>query len=194
MAYGVFSSVWPKEEESSVPKNWVNFSAFLIVVVLFPLIVYRESLRLEHFLSRLGDIPDLESVAATSTEFVVLLLFVMIVGLYWKLRTPGYNRNDVRLTFYVYLLVYMIVSYLVTGLFAGHTELNHHLYLVNALVIYFFSRKESNAMFDTVTDKVEPRRWFAYLIGIIVFLAILSVILINIHGELGGAHNRFLVN
>jgi uncharacterized membrane protein YiaA len=118
----------------------------------------------------------------------------MMAGLYLKLKVPGYNRNGVRLTFYVYLLVYMIASYLITGLFAGRAELNHHLYLVNALVIYLLSRKESNAMFDTLTDRVEPRRWFVYLIGIIVFMALLSVILINIHGELGGAHNRFPID
>jgi len=194
MAYGVFSSVWPEEDESVVPKKWVNFSAFLIVIVLFPLIVYRESLRVEHFISRLGDIPNLQSIAAISTETIVLLLFAMMGGLYLKLKTPGYNRNDVRLTFYVYLLVYMIASYLITGLFAGRAELNHHLYLLNAIVIYLLSRKESNAMFDTLTDKVEPRRWFVYLVGIIVFMALLSVILINIHGELVGAHNRFPID
>lgn len=194
MAYGVFSSVWPEEEESAVPKRWENLSAFLIVIVLFPLIVYRESLRLEHFLSRLGDIPDLESIASMSTNFVVGLLLVMMLGLYWKLRTPGYQRSDVRLTFYVYLLVYMIVSYLITGLFAGHTALNHHLYLLNAVVIYLLTLKERPAMLDKVTDKVEPGKWFVYLVVIIAFLALLSLILINIHGEMGGAHNRFPVN
>ncbi len=194
MAYGVYSSVWPEGEESRLPGKWVNFSAFLIVIIMIPMIVYRESLRLEHFLGRLGDIPNLESVAAISTETVVLLLFVMMAGLYWKLRTPGHNRNDVRLTLYVYLIVYMIASYLVTGLFAGHAELNHHLYIVNLLVIYLLSRKETNAMLDTVTDRVEPRRWFVYLVVIIVILSILSVILVNNHGELGGAHNRFPVN
>ncbi len=194
MAYGVFSSVWPEEEENVPPARWTNFSAFLIVIVLFPLIVYRESLRLDHFLQRLGDIPNLESIAAVSTEFVVVLLFVMMAGLYLKLRTPGYGRNDVRLTFYVYLLVYMIVSYLITGLFAGHTALNHHLYLLNALVIYLLSRKDRPAMLDTLTDKVEPRKWFGYLILIIVVLAVLSLILINIHGPMSGGHNRFPVS
>ena len=194
MGYGVFSSVWPDEKESTVPKRWENFSAFLIVIVLFPLIVYRESLRLEHFLSRLGDIPNVESIASMSTNFVVGLLFVMMLGLYWKLRTTEYQRSDVRLTFYVYLLVYMIVSYLITGLFAGHTALNHHLYLVNVVVIYLLTLKERPAMLDKVTDIVEPGKWFMYLMVIIAFLALLSLVLINIHGELGGAHNRFPVN
>jgi len=46
-------------------------------------------------------------------------------------------------------------------------------------------------MLDTLTDQVNVKRWFVYLIAIIIVLAILSFIAINIHGELGGSHDRF---
>jgi hypothetical protein len=192
MAYGVFSSVWP--EDDSVSEKWVNRSALFITVVLIPLIVFRESLRLEHFMNRLGDIPNLEAVAMFSATFVALLLLVMMAVLLWKLRTPGYKRSDVLLFFFFYFIVYAVVSYAITGLFGGHTGLNHHLYLVNILIIYLLVKKERSAMFEVVSDKVDSKRWLMYLFAVIAFLAVLSLIAINMHGELGGAHDRFPVN
>ncbi len=191
MAYGVFSSVWPGDD--AVPEKWMNRAALFIVVVLIPLIVFRESLRLEHFLSRLGDIPNLAGVAAFSTWFVVALLIVMMVTLLWKLRIPGYKRSDVLWFFFFYFIVYAFVSYAITGLFAGHTSLNHHLYVANIILIYLLLNMKSPAMFEVLTDKLEFKRWLMYLFLIIVFLAILSFIAINIHGEMGGAHDRFPV-
>jgi len=189
MAYGVFSSVWPKDEE--VPEKWVNKAAVFIVVVFIPLIVFRESLRLEHFLSRLGDIPNLESVALSSTWLVVAVLLAMMVGVFLRLKKSDYNKSDVMFFFFAYLIVYTFVSYMISGLLAGNMELNHHLYVLNIVLIFILLRKDSPASFTNLTDKVETKRWLMYLIGIILFLAILSFVLINIHGELGGSHDRF---
>jgi len=192
MAYGVFSSVWPKDD--AVPEKWVNRVSMFLVAVFIPLIVFRESLTREHFMKRLGDIPNLESIATISTWFVVIVLLAMIISIFVKLKRPAYNKSDVMFFFFIYLIVYTLLSYSITGLFAGKTELNHHLYVINIIVIYFLVRKNYPAVFSNITDKLETKPWAVYLIGIILFLAILSLIAINIHGELGGSHNRFPVN
>ncbi|RLD77892.1 MAG: hypothetical protein DRJ10_11195, partial [Bacteroidetes bacterium] len=192
MAYGVFSSVWPKDD--AVPEKWVNRVSMFLVAVFIPLIVFRESLTREHFMKRLGDIPNLESIATISTWFVVIVLLAMIISIFVKLKRPAYNKSDVMFFFFIYLIVYTLLSYSITGLFAGKTELNHHLYVINIVVIYFLVRKNYPAVFSNITDKLETKPWAVYLIGIILFLAILSLIAINIHGELGGSHNRFPVN
>ncbi|RLD84048.1 MAG: hypothetical protein DRJ10_02215 [Bacteroidetes bacterium] len=192
MAYGVFSSVWPKDD--TVPENWVNKISAFIVVIVFPLIVFRESLRLEHFMKRLGDIPNLENVALTSTWIVVVILLAMVVSVFMRLRKTSYDKSDVMFFFFAYLIVYTLTSYIITGLFAGNTSLNHHLYVLNIVLVFIFLKKDSQAIFSNVTDKIETKRWMMYLIGIILFLALLSLIAINIHGELGGSHDRFPVN
>src|SRR5690606_31982528 len=51
MAYGVFSSQWP--EESPKPKKWENWASLIIVAVLIPLIVYRETLNYDYLVGRL---------------------------------------------------------------------------------------------------------------------------------------------
>lgn len=189
MAYGVFSSVWPKDE--TTPEKWAHKVSCFILVVFIPLIVFRESLRLEHFMERLGDIPNLESIATISAWFVVIILLTMMISIFIRLKNPTYNKSDVKFFFFIYLIVYTLLSYTVTGLFAGEMNFNHHLYVINIVLILIFLRKDSSATFSNVTDKVETKRWFMYLIGIIVFLAFLSFVLINIHNELGGSHNRF---
>ncbi len=192
MAYGVFSSKWPIEEKK--PKKWVNRAALFIVLVLIPVIVYRESLTYEHFFKRLGDISNLEFVASLSTTLVAIILILMSVILFWKLKDGNYKKKDVVLFFFVYLSVYIFVSYAVTGLFAGNMELNHHLYVLNIMLIFILLRLDNPAMFETVSNQVNSKKWFAYFIMILIFIAVLSIIAINTHGELGGSHNRFPVN
>ena len=192
MAYGVFSSKWPTEE--SIQKNWVNRAALFIIVVFVPLIIYRESLAYEYFLKRLGEIINLDSVALISTSIVGIVLVLMSVILFWKLKDGIYTKKNIILFFFVYLTVYIFISYSVTGLFAGNTHLNHHLYILNIVLIFILLKKGDPAMFKVVTDHVNAKKWFMYLVLILIFITILAVIVINIHGDLGGAHNRFSVN
>lgn len=192
MAYGVFSSKWPVDE--TLPKKWANRTALIFIVVLIPVIVYRESLVYEYFIKRLGEILNLDSVAIISTTVVAVVLVLMSVFLFWKLKDGKYKKKDLMLFFFVYLAVYIFISYAVTGLFAGSTELNHHLYILNIILIFILLRKEKSAMFKIVSDKVDSKKWVIILIIILIFIALLALVAINTHGELGGAHNRFPVN
>jgi len=192
MAYGVFSSKWPVDE--TLPKKWANRTALFFIVVLIPVIVYRESLAYESFIKRLGEILNLDSVAFLSTTVVAVVLVLMSVFLFWKLKDEKYKKKDLVLFFFVYLAVYIFISYAVTGLFAGRTELNHHLYILNIILIFILLRKEKSAIFEIASDKVDSKKWFIILIMILIFIALLALVAINTHGELGGAHNRFPVN
>ena len=192
MAYGAYSSKWPVDE--TLPKKWVNRTALFFIVVLIPIIVYRESLAYEYFIKRLGEILNLDSVAFISTTIVAVVLILMLVFLFWKLKDGNYKKKDLVLFFFVYLSVYIFISYAVTGLFAGRTELNHHLYILNIVLIFILLRKEKSAMFEIISDKVDSKKWFIILIMILIFIAFLAFVAINTHGELGGAHNRFPVN
>jgi hypothetical protein len=192
MAYGVFSSKWP--EEAVAPKKWINRSALFIIAVFIPLIVYRESLSFQRYLRRLGEIPNLETVALISTIFSFVIILSVIILSYWIIRKNDFKKNAVVSLFLIFLVAYTLQSYSVTGIFAGRAGLNHHLYVANIVVIFFLVRKSYPALFENPSDKVTVSRWFIYFIVIVAVLALLSLIAINIHGEMGGAHNRFPLN
>lgn len=192
MAYGVFSSKWPVVDE--LPKKWANTAALFFIVVFIPLIVYRETLAFEHLFRNFKDLQNAENLATISTVFSAILMLAIAIFLFWKLNKAAFKKNDVMLFFLLLLSVYILLSYTLKGLFAGVTHLNHHLYFVNLLVIIILSRNARPAMFDGVSGKVRVARWFIFLAAIVLVLAFLTLIAINIHGEMGGAHNRFPIN
>ena len=191
MAYGVFSSKW--EIEDVKPKKWVNQIALFIIIVFIPSIIFRESLTYKHFLKRLGEISNPE-FASFSTIFTAVILIIMAIVIFWRLKNRSYKKNEITFFFFIYLITYVLISYTVTGLFEGKMALNHHLYVLNILLIFLMVRKEKLAIFDTVSNKINSKKWFTYFLVILIFIAILSLITINIHDELGGSHNRFSVN
>ena len=192
MAYGVFSSVWPVENVT--PPKWTTRISAIIIAVFIPLIVFRESLTYKIYLNRLGEIPNLESVATISTIFSLLVLAIMFFVVFWKLKSKKFEKKDVTMVFFLFLIVYTLISYSASGIFAGKVSLNHHLYIVNIIVIFILMKKDFTAIFDKTTNEVIVIRWLFYFILILVVLAILAFISINIHGEMGGSHNRFQIN
>lgn len=189
MAYGVWTSKWPVDTEK--PKAWVNNTALFIMIVFVPLIVFRESLGYEHMLKRLGGTPNLEPVAMISSICAAGILLLMAIFLFWKLKDGNYAQKDIAVFLFGYLSVYMTMSYLVTGLLAGKTSLNHHLYVLNILAVFMLYRLGKFKMPETFSDAINGKKWLAYLIIILALLAVLSIIAMNIHGELPGGHNRF---
>lgn len=192
MAYGVFSSKWPIEVTKV--KSWTNRVALFILVVFIPLIVYRESLSYEHLMKRLGDIVSLESVALISTTFVVILLIFVAAFLLWKLGDSRYKLKEVTLFLFVYLATYAILSYVVTGIFTGEMNLNHHLYVINIILIFVMFKKGKLVGSESVSEDINIKKWTIFFIIIIAFIAILSLIVANFHEGLSGGHNRFLMN
>lgn len=192
MAYGVFSSQWPVDDTK--PKAWVNRLALFFIIVFIPLIIYRESLSYNYFLKRLGEIPDLESVAFSSTIFVAVVLLLMAIGLFWRLGNTNYKKKSISLFLFVYLATYTLISYVVTGLFAGKTSFNHHLYVLNIILIFILFRNGKYDVFNKVSKAVNTRKWFLWFVVILICIALFSLIVVNAHGELSGGHNRFSID
>ena len=159
--------------------------------MFIPLIVYRESLSYEHLMKRLGDIASLESVALISTTFVAILLILVAILLLWKLGNSRYIMKNVALFLFVYLITYATLSYVVTGVFAGQMSLNHHLYIVNIVLIFAMFKRGKLIGSESVSEEVNFKKWTIFFIIIIVFISILSLIAANFHEGLPGGHNRF---
>ncbi len=191
MAYGVFSSKW--EIEKTTPKKWENKIALFLLVIFIPLIIFHESLSFEHLFKNFKDLQNAENIASISSGFSAVLIILMILFVFLKLNKTQFKKNDVMLFFLVLFTVYIFLSYSTKGVFAGITQFNHHLYLVNLIVIFILGRKLKLAMFDIETDKLIVGRWFIYFVSIVLIFAILAFVAISIHGEIGGSHNRFPV-
>ncbi len=192
MAYGVYTSEWPVEEES--PKKWVNRAAAFLGLAFFPIIVYRESLSLGDFTRRLGDVQNLESVASASYWFSLILVLALVVYVLYISKSNDYSRKDVMVTFFFMLIVYALISYAITGMFAGKAELNHHLYALNIVVLFVLGKKRYPAMSKSVTEEISWKRWLECFILIVAVLAVAALISVAINPGIGGGHNRFPIN
>lgn len=189
MAYGVFSSTWPIDEVR--PKTWTNRVALFVVAVFVPLIVYRESLSYETLLKRLGEIPNLEAVALTSTIVASLVLLTMALILIWKLKKNTFEKTDIALFLFIYLGVYIVMSYMVTGLFAGNFHINHHLYIANFILLFILIKGNAYGSHVETTTELPTNNWLRYLVVLVLVIALLAFIATSVHGELPGRQNRF---
>jgi hypothetical protein len=194
LAYSVYSSQWPKEV--AAPKKWESRSAFLIVVGLIPLIVFRESLLYGALVKRFDNITFSGNIAMFSSIVAGLLIVAAIIIIWWQNERANFKftRNSIWLIFVLYFVNYVAVSFIVTGALAGNIMLNHILYVVNLIVIFFLAGKLSLPFGKNLYTKINARQWVISLLLIVIFISVIALISISIHGEMSGAHDRFPLN
>lgn len=191
MAYGVFSSVWPVE--SRVPERWESRISMLGVFVIIPFIILIDAMGYNTLMERIKDQFNPETTAMLSTLFSILIIFsVAVIGYFKFLKSGnGIERKDVLMLFIAYLTAYILISYIVSGVFAGRFPWNHQLYVVNFIVILWLMKKQFSPFFANPVAVMPVNKWFRFLIGIVVIIMLLALISVNTHGVMGGAHERF---
>ena len=191
MAYGVFTSEWP--EESLIPERWENRTAFLLTFVFIPFIVFNQS-RLYHLLlGNTAENQDLNVIALSGSISAAIIITAMVV-IGWIVTVKSrdsFKRKDVQVLFILYFASYIFISYCVTGAFSGTFLLNHHLYVANILAVLILLGQRFPAFINHSGLEMKGTEWLQYFTAIIVLIIILTLILINIHGELNGANARF---
>lgn len=191
MAYGVFSSRWSEENELAAPRKWENRVAFLFVFVLIPVIVFQQSNSLSGPLLG-GDGPDSNNLPFTGSLAALLGLAVMIWIAWNKLRlTKNYDEKAVKQLFLLYLALYIVFSYVVSGAFTWKFQLNHHLYVVNLLVIFYLLLKKRPAFFNVPVTEMDGYAWLKCLVVLVLLVFLLALILVGIHGEIPHSNLRF---
>ena len=193
LAWGVFSSKWPDESDS--PAKWENSVAMLVLLCLVPLVILKESFSYSMFVEKLQQLANGETIAFWNTlSAVVITLFIMGFG-WWTLLKSHYEikRVEVLSLFIIYSTAYAVLSYITTGLFYGTfvTNSNHHLYLVNIIVIVWLSKKNYPAFFENPTSEIQIKKWLLITILAIISIFLMACISIYLHGPTDPAYDRF---
>ncbi len=191
MAYAIFTTDWPKETEENKP--WENRTAFLLVFAFVPLILYRESLTYPILLNRLSFLDNVADASLISTIIsAVLFLALAIWGWFQIPRLENLARQkEVMLLFLFYFGIYIFISYMVYGLFGGKTQLNHHLYVVNLLVVVYLLKQKFDPFQNAVSRSLNLKKLAWITVLLIVVVALLALISINAHDGIQGARDRF---
>jgi hypothetical protein len=191
MAYGVFTSEWP--EESLIPARWENVTALLLTFVFIPFIVFNQSRLFGVLSGNAAEIKDLNEITLSgSIAAAVIITAMAVIGLIVTFKSrDSFNRKDVMVLFILYFAAYIFISYCVTGAFSGIFLLNHHLYIVNFIVVLVLSGNQFPAFFEHSGSEIKGTKWLQYFGAVIVIILILTFIIINIHGEMSGANARF---
>ncbi|RRB07618.1 hypothetical protein [Larkinella rosea] len=194
MAYGTFTSDWePAENREKRSRIW--FPLVMLTLVI-PFIVWNQTFtmeKLEGTYSKIatGDVLSL----ITNVRWVTLAILVVTSAIwfmkYYRNKTTefvGYTYNDVRTFFIGHLGLYTVFSFLTTGAYMSTYRIEQYLYVANLLVI------------TAVIGKAKPgfsnrglyaSRWAMGFAVVLVFIALITLVAINTHGEMKGMNRRF---
>jgi hypothetical protein len=191
MAYAVFTSSWPVSEKYH--RRWQYLVPLFFLAAFIPLIVFRESIQYVHLLNRLANAPNPEQVAELTSWVAAIILSAGLIAAW--LTFGRYLREGRMMILYLfagYFAVYIIMSYLVTGAMAGIFHLNHHLYVVNLVVVLILLYK-NNSPFTAQAAGISYTRYRLLLLGVLLFIALLALVSVSLHEGMPGAHDRFPV-
>jgi hypothetical protein len=191
MAYGVFTSEWP--EESLIPERWENKTALLLVFVLIPFFVLTNSRLFDVLFYNVAGSRDLNEVTLFGALSGIMITIAMAVIAWIRTVKSGnyFGRKDAMVLFILYFAAYIFISYCVTGAFSGNLMLNHHLYVVNIVVVLVLLGQQFPAFFQNPRLDTGGTKWLKYIVVVILIILVLAFVLINIHGDLNGANSRF---
>ncbi len=194
MAYGTFTSEWEKTEPAQIKSS--NFIPILLGVLFIPFVVWQQSFVVEELQKTYASLVSGDS--ATVANFIQIIAFLLIIfqagfvlikyHFQKKDKLVQYSETEVK-TFFISLFgIYIIYSLLRTGAFISVYRIEQYLYIVNfALILFVLPRL--NPVFES--RGIDTKKWSKYFLFVIIFIGILAIIAINIHGEASGSHKRF---
>ncbi len=190
LAFSIFTSPWPQNVEP--PKKWENRVSYIIALIFIPALVFQQSMLFDTLAERLGGSGIGVEIATAATILSGLLICLMVVFYVLKLEKSKFNitKKTVFLLYITFISVYVAISFIVSGVLGGVIPSNHILYLLNIAVLVILLSKNQSPFSDTITSAL-TKKYVIFLVSILVLILLLAFILINIHGELGGAQIRF---
>lgn len=185
MAYGTFTTEWPKTDGALSTRG--NLIPILFVALFVPFVVWEQSFVTD----RLDFIPETGPAELIFWFKLVAILSILSVASFLLLRNARQGSaseapRTARQFFILYTLLYIFLSFLITGILVHPLE--QYLYVVNFLVIlYLVSRVgEPFQAEETIT-----RRWVLAAVLSVVAIAVFAIIAIHSHEGMHGSNVRF---
>jgi hypothetical protein len=191
MAYGVFTTEWPVENEA--PKKYENSLSLLLILLVIPLLVWKDAFTSASNLMESSFIQNDASKAQLLTWLTLFILIAMNLAVRLKLKGKlSYGRNELIALFFAVFGTYLLWSYLVTGMFMGNFRNEQLLYLLNLLVFWGLIRKSTSPFNEHHARERFPKdHWGAYFSIVILVIFLLPLIALMINPGLPHANLRF---
>jgi hypothetical protein len=190
MAYGVFTSVWPTENEA--PKKYENNLSLWLILLIIPLLVWKNAFIPSELIS-LKFIGEDLSKASLITYLTLFILISMILVVWFRLKgKQSFGRGDVMTLFFTIFSTYIVWSYLVTGIFMGVERWEQPLYVLNLLLFWWLMGKTESPFFKHHARELFPKdRWALYFGVVILIIFLLPIISLMVNGGFPNANQRF---
>ena len=190
LAYSIFTSPWPQNIEN--PKPWENRVSYFIALIIIPIIVYQQSLSIQVLSERLAN-AGIDAETALLSSIVSGLLICLVIVFYvvkFEKTKFSFSKRTVLFTYLAFISVYVAISFIVSGVFAGKVPFNHVLYVVNIGVVLALLKGVQNPFSKELNYSINKKH-LQVLAAVLIVIVLLALLLINIHGELGGSQSRF---
>lgn len=189
MAYGVFTQQW---EQNTSEKKYNRTIPFLLVLLIIPVVVWKESFGMERLTETYGRLISDPAAIAKYVQTLVLLIVPIIGLVFWRKRQgqPQGERSNKAL-FIVYFGWYILLSWLITGALVSGYRIEQYLYLANFIVIGLLLRNITPGFqFKSIT----ARRWTLYIAATVLIVAVLAFIALHMHEPWERFNERYPVN
>jgi hypothetical protein len=190
LAYSTLTTEWEPEEQENTGGKKQLFHLIMLVLII-PYIMWQQNFEWERIQSTYVKLLATDNQSVYNLVIYGSLILTLAMGIYWvaKFRkTSAFSFGEVRKFFFGHWLLYITLSYVVTGAIISTYRIEQYLYLINFFIILLLINK--------VSGEFKPERFsfgkaFKFFGAIILFISLLAFILIQTHGELKGSHKRF---
>ncbi len=190
LAYGTLTTEWePEEQENTFGKN--QLFQLIMLVLIIPFIMWQQNFEWERIQSTYVKLLATDDQGGYNLVIYGSLLLTLSMGIYWVAKfknSTALSFGDVRKFFFGHWLLYITLSYIVTGAIISTYRVEQYLYLVNFIIILLLIHR-ANAAFNP--EPFNIGKAFKIVGAILLFISLLAFILIQTHGEIKGSHKRF---
>jgi hypothetical protein len=182
MCYGTLTATWPLLDAPS--PNAKRMSALLLLIVI-PFIVWDQSFiadKLDHVL-KLGGTEEL----IPAFQWIAIGTVALMAFITWRRVANGIaDYTTVRSVFILYLVAYIFLSFLLTGILVHPVE--QYLYLINVAVILVVAAR----IHTPFAERHErSSAWFVAAVGAVVALALLTLVVLGFNTKMMETVGRF---
>lgn len=189
LTYGTLTTAWaPQDQESPVEKKQLFQLTMLVLVI--PFIMWQQNFEWDRIQQTYVKLLSSDDQGVYKLVQFGSLFLTLFMGIYWIKKfkqSDGRAFREVKVFFFGHWLLYITLSYLITGAFISVYRVEQYLYLVNFIAIFLLIQR-ANPVFQ---PKELTNTTFRLLGAVLLLIGLLAFVLVQTHGELKGSHKRF---